>query len=138
MNIIDLELHLPWPPTVNHYYSHTRNGIYISKKGTQYRKAIAESCFEQIGRKLKLNKKLMIICILYPPDRRIRDLDNYKKSFLDALTKAELWEDDSLIDQDFSFRGSVISKGKIVLYIRDAGIIIPESQPSIVHKIIGY
>jgi crossover junction endodeoxyribonuclease RusA len=41
--------------------------------------------------------KLDVSIILYPPDIRVRDLDNYFKAPLDALTHARLWGDDSQI-----------------------------------------
>lgn len=38
---------------------------------------------------------------VFPPDRRRRDFDNILKTVQDALTKAKLWEDDSLfIDEN--------------------------------------
>jgi len=99
MNIDIIECYLPWPPTVNNYYSHTRNGVYISKKGRLYSLAVAEAVNEQLSGLDTLLSPLQLEVVLYPPDRRKRDLDNHMKALQDALTKAEVWEDDSLIDQ---------------------------------------
>jgi crossover junction endodeoxyribonuclease RusA len=37
--------------------------------------------------------------ILYPPDARRRDIDNYNKALFDALTHAGIWEDDSQVQR---------------------------------------
>lgn len=131
MDLIDLEIHLPWPPTVNHYYVETKHGRYISKKGKEYRRIVADYIFEQCGR-LELNQRLMVSCVLYPPDKRKRDLDNYKKSLFDAITHAKLWEDDELIDQDFTGRGEIIKHGKAILFIANAKPIIPINNPKLI------
>jgi crossover junction endodeoxyribonuclease RusA len=62
--------------------------------------------------------------VLFPPDRRDRDLDNYMKALLDAATHAGLWDDDSLIDQLAIYRGSVLKGGLVKLEIAHAGPII--------------
>ena len=136
MKELDIEIHLPWPPTVNHYYTHTKNGVYVSKKGKEYRGIVETYIYEQIYRKLELQENLMVYCVLYPPDKRKRDLDNYMKSLLDALTNAGLWQDDSLIDQLFVFRGTIMKHGKIVMYIKNSGIVIPARNPELVKNFI--
>jgi crossover junction endodeoxyribonuclease RusA len=35
--------------------------------------------------------------LLFPPDARRRDIDNYNKALFDALTHAGIWEDDSQV-----------------------------------------
>lgn len=55
---------------------------------------------------------------LYPPDRRVRDLDNFgTKSLLDALTHAGIIEDDSLIDRLLIERMPVVKGGKCRVFI---------------------
>jgi crossover junction endodeoxyribonuclease RusA len=61
---------------------------------------------------------------LFPPDRRKRDLDNYMKGLLDALTVAELWTDDSLVDQLHIFRGEIVSGGSVRVEISDGGPVV--------------
>ena len=125
---MNIELLLPWPPTVNSYYVKTRNGIFISKSGRKYRDALAESVNEQLGAFCALTSSLLVEVELYPPDRRKRDLDNYMKALLDACTKAGFWEDDSLIDQLFIYRGEVTRSGLVILKVGEAGPTIPLAE----------
>ena len=60
-----------------------------------------------------LKDRLSVEITLYPPDRRKRDLDNYLKGTLDALTHAGLWEDDSQIDTLSIQRGLVVKNGYV-------------------------
>lgn len=47
--------------------------------------------------KERLEGELSVSLQLVPPDRRKRDIDNYNKALLDALTHSGLWSDDSQI-----------------------------------------
>lgn len=107
----NIYLELEFPPTVNSYYAKTQRGIYISKRGRAYRQTVADACGEQNAYGLKLDITLSVDVILYPPDARTRDLDNYMKSLLDALTQAEVWKDDSLIDTLTVHRGVKCAHG---------------------------
>ena len=122
-----IEIHLPFPPTVNNYYSHTRNGVFISKKGKAYRRAAAAEFFNQTGGAFApLDSPLLVEVLLFAPDRRKRDLDNYMKCLLDALTHCGLWLDDSLIDQLFIYRGPTTSGGLVTVQVNPAGPIIKQ------------
>ncbi|NBW23084.1 MAG: RusA family crossover junction endodeoxyribonuclease, partial [Caulobacteraceae bacterium] len=52
----------------------------------------------------------------FPPDKRKRDLDNVLKSLLDALTHANVWDDDSQIDDLRIYRNIVAGMVKVRLY----------------------
>lgn len=117
----DVVLHLPWPPTVNSYYKVTRNGQrYLDKKVRIFREAVGASVHEQMAG-VSLDDSLFMEVYLFPPDRRKRDLDNYMKGLLDALTQAGLWEDDSQIDQLHIYRGEVVDGGSVRIEVTDAG-----------------
>lgn len=122
---MDKILFLPWPPTINSYYAHTRgNAMYISKVGRIFRENVGARVAEQLPG-VQLSERLYVECVLHPPDKRVRDLDNYMKALLDAVTHSGLWIDDSQIDQLCLFRGVPVKTGIVKLSISDAGPIIP-------------
>lgn len=117
----DIVLHLPWPPTVNSYYKVTRNGQrYLDKKVVAFRKSVLDAVSQQAPG-LTLDETLFVEVYLYPPDRRKRDVDNYMKGLLDALTEAEVWTDDVLIDQLHIFRGEIVTQGSVRVEISEGG-----------------
>lgn len=115
-------IRLPFPPSVNHYWSHRVAGkppkqfvqTYISKKGRQYREHAVEAVRRVFGKPAALSMRLDVKLVLFPPDRRARDLDNYNKAALDALTHANVWQDDSLIDRLVCERGEVSKQAACV------------------------
>lgn len=121
------ELYLPFPPTVNNYYVKTKRGVFISMKGKAFRAQVAEAVIEQLP-SAYIDDKMLIEVVLYPPDKRRRDVDNYMKALLDSLTECGLWEDDSLVDQLFIYRGEVHKKGMVFLRITEGGPILKVGQ----------
>lgn len=119
--IEDIVLHLSWPPTINAYYRSTRAGIkYLDKSVRKFRAQVEQDIHEQVPG-LYLDYPLFMEVYLHPPDRRKRDIDNYMKGLLDALTEAGLWEDDSLVDQLHIYRGCVVKDGSVRVEISEAG-----------------
>lgn len=97
---------LPFPPSTNTYWRNVKGRTLISEKGRAYRgEVIAEVL--QHGNNLKLAGRLHVEMELFPPDKRRRDIDNFSKAILDALTHAGLWLDDSQIDKMTVVRGAV-------------------------------
>ncbi|MCW8886890.1 MAG: RusA family crossover junction endodeoxyribonuclease [Motiliproteus sp.] len=98
-----IDLVLPYPPTVNHYWQHTiRNGrhnVNIKQKGAVYRVETMYRCKEALKGKSELVGRLGVEVFVSPPDRRKRDLDNILKALLDALGHAGVYQDDSQIDE---------------------------------------
>lgn len=127
------EIYLPFPPTVNNYYVKTQRGVHISQKGKKYRELVAEAYMEQLP-DVMIEDKMLVEVVLWMPDNRKRDVDNYKKALFDALSPHPkdgypgIWEDDSLIDQDFAYRGEVMRGGQVLLIINDAGPLIKVGQ----------
>lgn len=118
-------LYLPWGPSVNNYYAPGSGKVrYVSAKGTRFRRDV-EQCVNEQCPGLILNERLCVDAILYPPDRRKRDLDNYMKALLDALTHSGIWGDDDLIDQLQIYRGEITPSGCILVEINPAGPVIP-------------
>lgn len=95
----DVSFVLPYPPSGNHAWKHTKGGRhYITRE--------AQSYFEHVihiartsGADLMIGERMHVRCEIFPPDNRRRDLDNAWKVISDACTKAGIWEDDYLIDR---------------------------------------
>ena len=117
----DIVLHLPWPPTINSYYKMTRQGQrYLDPKVREFRQLVLDAVREQAPG-LTLESRLFMEVYLFPPDRRKRDVDNYMKGLLDALTEAELWTDDSQVDQLHIYRGEVVKAGSVRIEVSEGG-----------------
>lgn len=131
------DLILPFPPTVNNYYVKTQRGVFISQKGRFYRKNVSDSVIEQLP-EVHIEEKIHLSVILYPPDNRKRDLDNYMKAMLDALTQCGFWTDDSLIDQLIIYRGEVL-KSDACAYLRvaEAGPLLPNHLNTDIDTFLG-
>ena len=111
-------LNLPFPPSVNGYWRTVRigksNRTMISEKGRQYRTRVLES----LGfAKSTFTGRLRLTVEMYPPDRRKRDLDNFLKASLDALTHAGIYQDDSQIDILIVKRMTVQKEGLLQVWI---------------------
>jgi crossover junction endodeoxyribonuclease RusA len=110
-----------FPPSVNHYwtYQKTRGGrlyAFVANKGKWFR----ERAFAAVRSQRAdhgLQDRLKVTIELNPPDRRRRDLDNFNKGVLDALTHAGVWADDSQIDELIIKRGKVVPGGETVVNI---------------------
>lgn len=111
------QISLPYPPTVNHYYGHSKSGrVYLREAGKQYRKDVA-TVVAMSKRKRFEGARVAVHAIIYAPDRRRRDLDNTGKALFDSITHAGIWDDDSQIDDLRITRGKVM-KGEGMVTVR--------------------
>jgi crossover junction endodeoxyribonuclease RusA len=119
------ELYLPFPPTVNSYYQKSRaGGRFISNKGRMFRDQVIEAVNGQLPQ-VHVDCKMLVEIVLFPPDNRVRDVDNYNKALLDALSHSGIWTDDNMIDQLFVYRGETRQRnGSVYVRITDAGPVI--------------
>ena len=78
--------------------------------------AYARSGLEPLG-----DARLKVCIELYPPDRRVRDIDNVVKSTLDALCQCGIFVDDGQIDVLHVTREKVIKWGAAVVTIEKIG-----------------
>lgn len=111
-----IELELPYPPTVNHYWKHTRNGIhYVTQKG----KAFQQAVIWRSKNATKLTGRVALYIEIYPPDNRKRDIDNIFKALLDGLTKSGVIADDSLVYKLVAEKFAPVKDGKVVVKIKE-------------------
>ncbi|ENF7834480.1 RusA family crossover junction endodeoxyribonuclease [Salmonella enterica] len=118
-----MKLTLPFPPSVNTYWRAPNKGPLkgrhmASASGRKYQSEACAAVIEQLRRLPKPSTvPAAVEIILYPPDKRIRDLDNYNKALFDALTHAGVWEDDSQVKRMLVEWGPVFPKGKVEITI---------------------
>jgi crossover junction endodeoxyribonuclease RusA len=108
-----IELFLPFPPSINSYWTRTRVGMMLSSKGRIYRADSLEEISMQLGQisPIETKTRLHVTIFYYMPDNRIRDIDNYSKGVLDALAHARVVANDSQIDVLHLERGENVRYG---------------------------
>ncbi len=117
------EANTAFPPSVNTYWRHPNKVAFagkslISEAGRKFQSAACAAIIEQLRRLPKpTSAPASVEMVLFPPDNRIRDLDNYNKALFDALTHAGVWEDDSQVKRMLVEWGPVIPKGKVEITI---------------------
>ena len=118
-----MKLVLPFPPSVNTYWRAPNKGPLkdrhlISAKGRAYQSAACVAIVEQLRFLPKPSTAPAAVeIILYPPDERRRDIDNYNKALFDALTHAGIWEDDSQVQRMLVEWGPKVHGGRAEISI---------------------
>ncbi|WOZ75696.1 RusA family crossover junction endodeoxyribonuclease [Kosakonia sacchari] len=118
-----MKLKLPFPPSVNTYWRAPNKGPLkgrhlISAAGRKYQSDACAAIIEQLRRLPKPSSEpASVEVILYPPDVRRRDIDNYNKALFDALTHAGVWEDDSQVKRLLVEWGPVQQGGMVEITI---------------------
>jgi len=118
-----MKLTLPFPPCVNTYWRAPNKGSLagrhlVSAAGRKYQSEASAAIVEQLRRLPKPSTAPAVVeIVLFPPDQRRRDLDNYNKALFDALTHAGVWEDDSQVKKMLVEWGPVVPKGKVEITI---------------------
>ncbi len=110
-------LELPYPPSVNHHWRRVGHRTLISKEGRLFRKRVLTML--SVHHREPLAGRLHVRVLVYPPDRRRRDLDNIIKALFDALEHGGVYENDSQIDRLTIERGEVFKGGKAVVEITE-------------------
>lgn len=124
-----LELQLPYPPSVNHYWRMWRGRMVISEEGRRYRETVCQRLAPALApapgmsgngpRKPPSGGRIALSMDAFPPDRRRRDLDNIQKALLDAMQHAGVYVDDSQIDLLVARRQSLRDGGLMVVRVSD-------------------
>lgn len=111
-----IELVLPWPPSVNHYWLRNRGGgVRVSDAARTYRKEVT-LISRRPGRK-PIGCPVRVTITAHQPNRIKRDIDNIQKAMLDALSHAGVWRDDALVHSLSIAWGSPIEGGACDVWI---------------------
>lgn len=90
-------MELPYPPTVNKYWTHTKNGRRVlTSKAKNYKELVAWRV-RVYDLRLIIDMPVIVWIELYPPDNRVRDTDNTQKAIFDALQYSGVIINDKLI-----------------------------------------
>jgi len=111
-----LEVELPYPPSINHYWRRVGHATLISREGRRFRAHVVA-----ILRRLNVQPlagALAVEVAVYPPDRRRRDIDNVQKALLDALGHGGAYGDDAQIVRLEITKKEPVEGGKSVVRIR--------------------
>jgi crossover junction endodeoxyribonuclease RusA len=111
-----INLTIPFPPSVNTYWGFKGSQRFLTSRAKVFKGVVAaeflKSGFDGFG-----TDRLAITIKLYPPDRRVRDIDNVVKSTLDALCQCGVFVDDGQIDILHVTRESVVKWGAAEIFI---------------------
>jgi len=110
------EFFLPYPPSVNSYWGFHGHRRFLTHKAIAFK--CETDCIVRLYDVKMGKERLQIEITLYPPDKRIRDIDNSIKSCLDALVQAGAFDDDSQIDILIVQRGEIVKGGKAKIVLK--------------------
>jgi crossover junction endodeoxyribonuclease RusA len=107
-------LTIPYPMSVNNYWCHVGLKRLLTSAARDFRQRIAAVVEAQWREEWPrpLDGRLALTLTLYPPDQRLRDLDNVCKPLLDALEHARVYANDGQIDALHVFRQHVTVPSK--------------------------
>lgn len=88
-------LKLPLPPSVNHMWLRTRNGVYLSEAGRTFKHSVSQICEEQGV--TPLDGKISVHIEIYRK-RASGDTDNFIKSTLDGLQGYCYFNDSQIVE----------------------------------------
>jgi len=115
-----LKFTFPFPPTVNTYWKRSKNGqMHLSSRAIEFRERVTiqmRAAFR--AGVIQPTGRLAVLVLVYPPDRRKRDLDNLGKSLLDALQHSGLIRDDADIDDLRFLRRERVPGGKVDVEVK--------------------
>lgn len=135
----DIQLKLPYPPSVNHYWqskairskkTHRWTVItYLSKRAKDFRAEVEARVYEQLGKPPKLKGRLAIIVHQhYGPSEGsthhngiAQDIDNCLKGLFDAMEHGQVYANDSQIDELLVVKKRRAAVGHVEVFIKTIG-----------------
>lgn len=118
---MDYEFDLPFPPSVNAWKTPFRNRMILSKRGREYRAAVAAELVRLGLHGEGLDGELAVSVTLHPPSLRRYDVDNFTKSLFDALTTSGFWLDDSQVQRMTVQKGVKVVGGNVKIKVELIG-----------------
>lgn len=123
----DVELELPWAPSVNALYADVctncggKTRRLLTKRGKLYKAEVAGIVMASSLRGLPVQGRLAHTIELYPPDNRWRDVDNPVKVINDALEMGGVIPNDKYIKDLRIVEMNNVKGGKVKSKLRRIG-----------------
>jgi Holliday junction resolvase RusA-like endonuclease len=114
---VTLEVELPYPPSINHYWRRVGARTLISREGRRFRERVVAVLAAL--RPEPLAGPLAVEVEVFPPDQRRRDIDNVQKALLDALQHGGAYADDGQIVRLSIAKGPPVPGGRTRVRIRN-------------------
>lgn len=110
-----IELELPFPPSVNHYYRRVGRRVLISREGRKFRERVC-ALIADLGLRT-MSGPLQVEILAYPPNGQERDYDNIEKALFDALQHARVYHKDSQVKKHSTEECTCIPGGMVIVRI---------------------
>ena len=110
-----MDLELPYPPSINHYWRRVGPRTLISREGRRFRERVMAILAAM--RIQPLVGQLAVEVDVFPPDNRRRDIDNVFKALLDVMQHGGAYADDSQIVRLSIEKQKPIEGGKTIVRI---------------------
>jgi crossover junction endodeoxyribonuclease RusA len=109
---------LLYPPSINKLWMRIGNRVVKSPRAQKYVKDSVDFLNYQRLKPILLDR-VMVEIDVYPPDKRIRDLDNIMKLIFDVLVKAAIIKDDFHVQKIIIQRCDIMRGGNIKFRITE-------------------
>jgi crossover junction endodeoxyribonuclease RusA len=137
--MIDIEIVLPYPPSVNHYWQSkavksrkTQRWTvikFLSKRAKEFREQVTGAVHDQLEAPPRLRGRLAVIVHQYYGGRsedneysgQAQDIDNCIKPLLDALENSKVFVNDSQVDELLVTKKRRAAIGRVEVTIKTIG-----------------
>jgi len=110
-----LDAEVPMPPSVNQNTRFGKHGAYSSPKYKDWQKEVGKIFMAAKAQELPPPYKISYE--VGRPDKRQRDIDNLIKPLNDALQRAGILTNDSLVDEIFIKWDNLTPKGMVAIHV---------------------
>jgi len=112
---MELQLTLPYPPSANRNVRQACGHFYTVPAVREYRQQVKYILRNAPAFTMPVSVAIMV----YPPNRRKRDLDNVLKVLFDAIVRAKVLVDDSQVKRIALEWADVFEGGKVEMLMEE-------------------
>lgn len=115
---MEVDITLEWPPSVNKVWQYGGGTVRSPKAVRDY--YMLSTLLNKRNIKKAMTGRVCVQVLVYPPDKRQRDLDNLLKVPMDAMQKIGVYNNDSQIDELHVYRKEISkTNARLVINVRE-------------------